>query len=76
MNHLRAVKVLQCLHDLKEIVLHFHFSKSLPTLEQFVQSLIRAYFQQNVNILVILEDMLELHNIRMAQGFMDFYFSD
>jgi hypothetical protein len=35
-----------------------------------------ANLQENINVLVVLEDMLEFHNVVMIEGFVNFDLSD
>lgn len=75
MNDFVLVQVDQRPYDLLQIVLHFHLCQALPTLYQFIQGLVRTKLQQDVDVLVVLKHMFELHYVRMAQRFVDFNFS-
>ena len=63
MNDFVLVKVDEGVDDLLEIVSHFHLSQSLPSLDELVESLVGADFQENVDIFVVLEDMLEANDV-------------
>lgn len=75
-DDLVLVEVDEGVDYLQLIVLHFHFGKSLPPLDQLVQSLVGANFKQNVDVLVVFEDVFELYDILMAQRFVDFDLGD
>lgn len=76
MDDLGLVQVDERPHNLLEVILHLHFRKSFPPLYEFVQSLVGADFQQNVNIFVVLEDVFEFYDVLMGEGFVDFNLSD
>lgn len=38
--------------------------------------MVSAYFEKNINVFVVLKYMLELNNVDVAQGFVNFDFSD
>lgn len=62
--------------DLGKIVLHLQLSESLPPFYQFVEGLARTYLQQNIHVLLILEDVLELHYVLVAQRLVNLDFCD
>ncbi len=66
MNDLVLVEIDERVDYLQLVVLHFHFCQPLATFDQFVQSLVRANLQQNVDVLVVLEDVLELYDVLMT----------
>lgn len=49
----------------------FYLSQSLPAFDQFIQGLIGAYFQQNVHVFMILEDVFKFNNMLMVQCLVD-----
>jgi hypothetical protein len=61
---------------LYKVVLYFHFSQSLPSLDQLVQRVVRANFQQNVHILVVLKHVFELNDMVVVERFVDLDFCD
>lgn len=63
MDDLALVEILQGGHNLRQIILGLHFSQSLPALDEFVEGVVIANFQQNVDVLVVLEHMFELDNM-------------
>ena len=63
MNDLVLVEVLEGRNDLGEIVLAFHFCKSLPTLDKFVKGVVGADFEQDVDIFVVFKDVLEFDHM-------------
>lgn len=63
MNYFILVEILQSRHNLSQIVLSFHFSESLPSFDELVESVIGAYFQQNVHIFMVFEHVLKFHNV-------------
>lgn len=67
MDDLVLVEVHQRRYDLRQVVLHLHLRQSLPPLQQLIQGLVSADLQQDVDILMILEDMLELDDVLLAQ---------
>ena len=75
MDDLVLVEVDEGVDYLLQIVHNLHFDQPLPALDQLVQSLVRAQLQQNVHVLVVLEHVLEFHDVVMRQRFVDFYLS-
>ena len=63
MNDFVLVEIDEGVDDLLEIVCHFHLSQSLSPLDELVESLVGANFQENVDIFVVLEDMLEANDM-------------
>ena len=57
-------------------VLHLHLGQSLPPLDQLVQRVVRANFQQNVHILVVLKHVFELNDMVVVERFVDLDFCD
>jgi hypothetical protein len=75
-DDLVLVQVHQRRNDLCEIVLHFHLGESLSALQQLIQSLVGADFQQDVDVFMILEDVLELDDVLLAERFVDLDLGD
>jgi hypothetical protein len=61
---------------LHQVVLHLHLGQSLPPLDQLVQRVVRANFQEDVHILVVLKHVLELNDMVVVERFVDLDFSD
>jgi hypothetical protein len=75
-DDLVLVEIHQRGDNLRQVVLNFHFSESLPTLEELVEGLVGADLKQDVHILMILEDVLELDDVLLGQRLVDLYLSD
>jgi len=69
-----TVQILQCNHNLLHIALNFKLCESLPPFDKFIQRVIRAQFQQDINVLVIFEDVLESDNVLMIETLVNFNF--
>lgn len=67
MDDLVLVQVHQRRNDLCKIVLHFHLSESLSALQQLIQSLVGANFQQNVDVFMIFEDVFKLDDMLLVE---------
>ena len=65
------VHVLDSLQNLLSVALHFKLAESLSPLDLLVQGRITAQLHNDVDILLILEEILELHNVWMVHGAMD-----
>lgn len=76
MDDLVLVEVHQRRDNLRQVVLHLHLGQSLPPLQQLIQGLVGADLQQDVDVLVVLEDVLELDEVLLAQRLVDLDFSD
>ena len=74
-NNAVLVQILQSIHDLQCVALHLEFVQSFPALEQVVQRLILANFQQDVNIFRVLEEMLELADVLVLETPVNFDFT-
>ena len=72
-NRLR-VNVNQSLNNLVNVDSGLVLRDSLSPFHQVLQSVVAAVFQQDINILSILEGLDKLHNVLVLQGSMDFYF--
>lgn len=68
------MKVNQRIYNLSKIILHLNFSQSLASFDELIEGLIGADFQENINILMVLEDMLKLDNMLMTKRLMNFDF--
>lgn len=71
MNDPVGVQVLESLDDLHGVALHFQLVQTLSSFEQFVHGLVLAKFQQDVNVLGILEEVLELTNMEVLDAAVD-----
>lgn len=59
MNHLIVVKVLKAFNDLYDEVLDLKLGNIFSFFEHFVQGVIAAEFQDYVNILTVLKNVIE-----------------
>ena len=75
MNDPVRVQVLQCLDDLQSVALHLKLMESLPSLKQFIHTLVLAEFQQDVYIFSVFKEVLEETDIAMFDGTMDLDFT-
>jgi len=75
MNNSVGVQILQSLDDLQSVAFDLQLVKSLPPLQQLIQTMVSAQFQQNVHILHIFEKVQELSHIRVLHRAMDFNFT-
>ena len=66
MDDFVLMEVFEGSHDLREIVLGLHLCQSFPPFYEFVESVVGAYFQEDVHILVVFEDMFEFYNVRVV----------
>ena len=57
-----------------EVALNFNFMKALSAAQKFVQRLILAKLQQNIDIFCILKEMLESNNVVVMQTSMNLNF--
>ena len=71
-----VVEVSQRLYYLVQVILHFHLRQPLPPLDQLVQSLVGADLQQDVDVFVVLEHVLELHDVLVVERLVDLDLSD
>ncbi len=70
------VQIFKGTDDLDQVILNLHFCESFSAFDQLVQSMVRTDFQKNVNVLMVLENVLELYNVVVVQGFVDLDFGD
>ncbi len=63
MNDPVLMQVLERIDDLNCETLHFKFMQSLSSSQEFIQGLVCAQLQQDVNVLSILKEVLELDNV-------------
>ena len=66
----------ESLNKLIEIVLQFCFCDSFSFFDHLVEGVIAAEFQDDIDVLGILEDVIKEKNIFMLEGFVDFDLSD
>lgn len=69
-----CVEVLECLDDLNGVAKGFEFGDALATLDELVEGLMRAEFEENVDVFMIFEDVLELDDVGVMQALVDFDF--
>lgn len=73
-DHFVTVQVFECDNDLNDVALHFEFRETLSALDEFIESIVRAQFEQNVNVFVIFKNVLESNNVLMIQTLVDLDF--
>lgn len=61
------VKVDERVDNLCKVILDFYFGEAFAALDEFVESLIGADFEQDVDILVVLEDVLKLDHVLVVE---------
>jgi len=71
MDNSMGVQVLNGITDLNDVALNLQLVKSSSSPQKFVQSLTLAEFKDDVDIVSILEEMLEAHNVGMMEGSVD-----
>lgn len=59
-----------------EVILHLHFSETLSTLDQLVESVVGTDFQKDVHVFVVFENVFELDDVVVVEGFVDLDFGD
>ena len=67
MYYLVFVDVLGGYDELVDEALHLGLGEALSSLEQFVEALAAAEFEQNVHVFFVFEVALELHDARVLQ---------
>ena len=68
--------VYESLDKLVEVILKFGFGDSFSFFYHFVEGVVGANFQDDVDILGILEDVVEEEDVFMFEGSMDFDLGD
>ena len=63
--------ILASTEQLQHVALCLDFCESFPPAHQLIQRLILAYFQDNIHILLILEKLIEFHDVLIAERFVD-----
>lgn len=66
-----GVEVLEGHDDLVHVVLGLELGEPFPALDQFVESLVGAYFQQDVDVVVVFEDVFELGDVGVLDAPVD-----
>lgn len=69
-----GVQVLECAYNLHGVTLHFQLVEPLPALEQVIQRLILANFEQDVHIFGVFKKVIELAHMLVLKRTVDFYF--
>lgn len=72
MNYSVCMEILQRIDDLHRVRLHFQFMKALPSAQKFVEALILAHLQQDIYVIAVLEEVLELDDVLVLDGPVDF----
>ena len=74
MNYSVFMKVLHPWNDLMEIVFGLDFRNPFATLDEFIQGLVGAHLENDIDVAVVFEEVVETHNMRRFQGSVNFYF--
>jgi hypothetical protein len=72
MNYSVCMEILQRIDDLHRVRLHFQLMKALPSAQKFVEALILAHLQQDIYVIAVLEEVLELDDVLVLDGPVDF----
>lgn len=76
MDDLVLVQVDERGYDLLQVILNLHLRQPLPPLDQLIQRLVGAYLQQDVHVVMVLEDVLKLDDVFVAERLVDLDLSD
>ena len=72
MNYSVSMEIFESINYLHGVALHFNFMKTLSSSQKFIQTLILTQLEQNVDIISIFKEMLELNNVLMLNGPVNF----
>ena len=72
MNYSVSVEILQSIDNLHRVRLHFQFMKTLPSAQKFVEALIWADLKQDIYVVAVLEEVLELDDVLVLDGPVNF----
>ena len=72
MNYSVSVEILQSIDNLHRVRLHFQFMKTLPSAQKFVEALILADLKQDIYVVAVLEEVLELDDVLVLDGPVNF----
>ncbi len=67
MDDLLAVDIDQPLHDVVEVVLQLQFADPFALLHHFVERVVAAQFHHHVDVVAVLEDVVEKHDVLVVQ---------
>lgn len=73
MDNSVAVHVLECGDNLKHKEPNLFHGEFLPFFDHFAESFVGAELEDDVDIFLVLEDAIELDDVVVMEGFMDFY---
>lgn len=73
MYNFLLVNIDEPLDKMIEVILNFYLWYSFSTFHHFVESVITAQLQNDVNVLTVLEDVVEKQNVFVLQRTMDLY---
>ena len=73
-NVLFGVEVLDSVADSVQEGLDFGGGHKLSSFQELIETFVLTEFKHQVNVFVILEIVVEAHNILVVEGFMIFYF--
>lgn len=66
-----VVEVAEGLDELVDVVLHFGDSELLALANELVHVLVGADFEQDVHVVLVLEDVVELHDVLVRDALVD-----
>lgn len=64
-NDAMGVEILQCIDDLQCVALYLELVQSLAPLQELIETVVRAQFKQNVNIVDVFEEVNKLCYVGM-----------
>jgi len=70
-DDLVAVELLKTADDLEDLALHLHLGQAFASAQLLVDGLVVAHLQQNLDLLRVLEEVVEPHNVGMLQRTVD-----
>lgn len=71
-----VVEIDECFQELEHVELDLGFAQPLLPLEQIVESVIGAQFEQDIHVEIVLEGVLKLHDVGVVQCLVNLYFAD
>lgn len=75
-DDLLVVDVEQSLDDVVEVVLKLEFGDAFALLHHLVEGVVAAEFEDHVDVVAVLEDVIEQHDVLVLQRLVDLDFSD
>ena len=71
MDDLLLMQVLASIYQLTNVALSFQLRQTLSPPHQFIQALVSAYFEHNVDTLFVFEELLKADNLLIVEGLVD-----